>query len=173
MNRKTILFIVLALTAVVAASVVAWHMIYREQTPDNGDDIEQGEIFIEGTTDDIRFYKDDFPEADSLIVGKWQNIDNPQWYKVYYDDFDEEQRLFWGKEWDESDNVEETDLNYHGNGWFRWEKRDDILREYATMDAHDVPIYHGYRILLTDIDTLVCGEIGRKKNIFSFRRISD
>ena len=94
----------------------------------------------------------------------------PQWYKVYYDDYDEEEHLFWGKEWDESDNVEEEDLNYHGNGWFRWEKSDNILREYATMDARDVPIYHGYRIHFSSADSLAYSEIGHKRSLFRFRR---
>lgn len=172
MNRKTIFFIVLALAAAVAAAVTAWYMTHREQKPDNGDDVEEGVVSIgKDATDDMQYFEDEFPTADPLIVGKWQNADNPQWYKVYYDDYDEEEHLFWGKEWDENDNVEEEDLNYHGNGWFRWEKDDNILREYATMDTRDVPIYHGYRIRLSTADTLVYSETAHKRSLFRFRRV--
>jgi len=82
--------------------------------------------------------------ADPAVVGRWCNSDNPQWHKVYLDDFDEEQQLFWGKEWNEDEEVFEYDLRYHGNGWFRWNVEGGTLHEYATMDARDVPIHRAY-----------------------------
>ena len=122
------------------------------------------------TTDGAGYAVEEVPHADPNIVGKWRNSENPGWYKVYYDDYDEDARLFWGKEWDESDDVLEEDLNYHGNGWFQWEKKGKELHEYATMDARSVSIHKGYKLLLSTPDTLVYCEIDYTHILFHFSR---
>lgn len=122
-------------------------------------------------TSSIGYAEFDIPHADSLIVGRWQNTDNPQWYKVYYDDCDDDYRFFWGKEWDESEDVLEEDLNYHGNGWFRWEKDGKIIREYATMDTRDVPIHHAYKILFSSSDSMVYYDADYKQFVYSFVKV--
>ena len=123
------------------------------------------------STDGAGYAEEEIPHADPLIVGKWQNTSNRGWYKVYYDDYDEDEKLFWGKEWDENEDVKEEDLRYHGNGWFRWEKKGNTLREYATMDARDVPIHRLYKIKTTTHDSLVYNDPDYKKKYYRFARV--
>lgn len=159
-NRRHVLIIItisVAVTAVVGHGIYYWKKLEKEN-----------KIL---STNKLGYAEFDIPHADSLIVGKWQNTGNPQWYKVYYDDFDEEQRMFWGKEWNESEDVTEEDLNYHGNGWFRWEKNGKALREYATMDARDIPALNTYMILSSSADSLVYREKEYKKIIYRFVKV--
>lgn len=147
MTKQTLLALASCLCAL---SVVAWGFWdYRKTHPK-----ERVVVHTHPTAAPL-FFDDSIPPADPLIVGRWTNTANPQWHKVYLDDYDEEMHLYWGKEWDEAEDVLETDLLYHGNGWFRWKKQDGVLHEFATMDYRDVPIHHGYRILLSDADSLV------------------
>ena len=134
MTRKKIVVISLFLVVVATAAVV-WYGVYNKQKA------HENEML---STDGAGYAEEEIPLADPLIVGKWHSSSNPHWFKVYYDDYDEDARLFWGKEWNEDDDVLEEDLNYHGNGWFRWEKKDNVLREYATMDNREVPIHRAY-----------------------------
>lgn len=84
-------------------------------------------------------YYEEENAADERFVGKWQNCDNPLWYKVYYDDYDAD-GYYWGKEWNEADNVYEPDLAFHGNGWFRWRVESSKLYEFHTQDINDIAI---------------------------------
>lgn len=115
--------------------------------------------------------EDEIPHADPAIVGHWLSADKPGWHKVYYDDFDETQRLFWGKEWDESDDVFEYDLLFHGNGWFRWIRQGNTIHEYATMDYRDVPIHHAFIIRLVTTDSIVYHDSHYKKLVYRFTRL--
>ena len=56
----------------------------------------------------------------------------------------------------------EEDLSYHGNGWFRWEKNKDTLREYATMDFRDVPIAHTFIVTVVDSCNISLKETNRR-----------
>lgn len=168
MTRRAYIVLVafLALTAM-AAFWAGYHAAPAEQQVTNT-----------MTTDAVGAVEADIPHADPAIAGHWISKDNPQWHKVYLDDFDEEQQLFWGKEWDESEDVFEYDLNYHGNGWFRWEKKDNVLREYATMDNRDVPIHRAYVLHSLSArnpspvtDSLVYHDMDYKKRIYRFSRL--
>ena len=65
------------------------------------------------------------------------------------------------------DDVLEEDLMYHGNGWFRWNKSNDTLIEYSTMDFRDVPIAHIYVIKMKDsVDIAMAETNGR--SVFHF-----
>ena len=166
--KKKLLVIGACVVVCVAACAVWLYVRYQQkQKPETPEE----EILNTHPTDAVDYYVEMIPTADPLIVGKWQNTANPGWYKVYYDDYDEEKKLFWGKEWDESEDVLEEDLNYHGNGWFRWEKRGKELHEYSTMDNRDVPIHRGYVIRSSTTDSLVYFEPDYKKVIFRFARI--
>lgn len=158
MTRKQLIILLLCIVAGVAAAI--GYGIYYTQTREG-----ENEIL---STDKGGYAIEEIPRADPLIVGKWQNSENSHWYKVYYDDYDEEEQLFWGKEWNEAEEVFEEDLNYHGNGWFRWEKKGKELHEYATMDARDVPIHRGYIIRLCSADSLVYFEPDYKQVIYRF-----
>lgn len=169
MNYKTYIFILWIAIIVITTAVTCYILhvrrnecIHMQQTED---DTVAHIVTNTHITDHVHIaqLEDGMPVADSLIVGKWQNKDNLHWYKVYYDDFDEEQKLFWGKEWDESEDVFEEDMNYHGNGWFRWVKRGKILYECATMDACDVPIHRIYAIKKNNANSLVYFEPDYKK----------
>ena len=159
MTRKKLIILLVSIAAIAVATGIGIDYWLSQE--------KENEIL---STNSAGYAEFEIPHADSLIVGKWQNTNNPQWFKVYYDDFDEDERLFWGKEWDEKEDVFEEDLNYHGNGWFRWEKRNNSLCEYATMDARDVPIHREYGILLSSTDSLVYHESDHKKIIFHFAR---
>ncbi len=150
MKRKGYIIILCLVAAAITAAAV-WYFVSREK-PQEG---QEGMITNEHPTDGPGYYADDTPQADPMIVGKWRSIDKKGWYKVYYDDYDEDTQKFWGKEWDEGEDVQEEDLNYHGNGWFRWEKKRNVLREYATMDTHDVPIHRKYELKFISPDTIV------------------
>ena len=123
------------------------------QAPEEG----EAEIENEHTTNVIGYFEGEMPPADPLMVGRWKEIEKNGWHKVYYDDDDGEGR-YWGKEWDEADDVLEEDLSYHGNGWFRWTKSNDTLYEYSTMDFRDVPIAHIYLITVFDSVNIAMAE---------------
>lgn len=159
MKKRWIILLICVAVAVLATAI--WLVIYFAEP--------RSSVFHnQHSTDD--YMVAEVPHADPLIAGRWHNVNNPQWHKVYYDDFDEDEQLFWGKEWDEADSVQEDDLRFHGNGWFRWEKKGKYLYEYATMDICDVPIPHIYKIRWTTTDSLVYFEKDHKTNIFRFAR---
>ena len=143
MNRKRIIIIsILVAALVIAAAAVILFVI-------PGTRITRGDF----STNDSYYYDNGAPQADPNIVGMWRNADNPKWFKVYYDDYDGD-GFFWGKEWDEADDVFEEDLYYHGNGWFRWRKEGKNLKELHTMEISEVPIPKIWR-LKTKPDSLL------------------
>lgn len=124
-------------------------------------------------TNEHQVYQDETPIADSALVGKWQNQDNPQWFKSYYDDYDGD-GFFWGKEWNEAENVYEEDLNYHGNGWFRWRIDKDQLLEMHTMDAQDTPIPKRWRVRLQSFpDSLILFSVDVRNQYLCFGRVKN
>lgn len=85
--------------------------------------------------------------ANPLLVGTWSEEANPLHYKVYYEDpCDEPEGYFWGKEWDENDDVYEEDLTYHGNGWFKWNITDDEITEIYSFDLNSSAVPINYLI---------------------------
>lgn len=127
------------------------------------------------STNSTGYAIEETPSADPALVGKWSCAENPQWYKVYYDDPDDEESYFWGKEWDETDEVQEEDLMYHGNGWFRWRKENNRLTELHTMDANDVPIPKLWFVKFLSVhmsnDSLVMTNAERKSQCYHFKRV--
>lgn len=164
MKRKQV-FILIGLALALTVAAVGYVLYQRKAQT------QEGKMMYMHPTDRGGYYEEEVPHADSLIVGKWQNTANSGWYKVYYDDYDEDTQSFWGKEWNEAEDVKEDDLNYHGNGWFRREKKGKQLHEYATMDYRDVPIHRGYVIRLSSSDSLVYCEPDYQHVIYRFARI--
>ena len=164
MKSKRFIVFFICLFVIIATVVAIWYILpSKEQAHD--------EVMTdERPTLDAVCVKE-VPHADSLIVGQWQNKDNPQWYKVYYDDYDEGTGKFWGKEWNEAEDVLEEDLKYHGNGWFRWEIKNKKLHEYSTMNTRDVPIHREYKIRLSTSDSLVVFEPDYKHIIIRFGKM--
>jgi len=182
MSRRSVLIIIIVLLALCAAAVVGY--VILRPAPDNGD----GEPVVPEQTDDdngtlqpqvigtdstnstnsIIVFEDEFT-ADPKMVGKWQNTENPGWYQVFYDDYDDE-NFFWGKEWDETEDVMEEDLRYHGNGWFRWRKDGKNLLEVAVQDQHSGDIPHEYTIRRLADDVLELEEKEARRRTYHFKR---
>lgn len=139
MKRPLLIFLV-CLAALVAAGAVTFLVLRERQNTDGLRPMEQVVGAPQETTDEHIVFQDETPVADPALVGRWRNAENPQWFKVYLDDYDDEEGYFWGKEWNEAEDVQETDLSYHGNGWFRWRKDGARLVELHTMDVHDIPV---------------------------------
>ena len=127
MQRRYLIISIAAAAALLAGAAVAY---FAGRTPE----VTEQTTVDEHPTDSHVVFEDDTPAADPALVGRWQNDANPQWYKVYYDDYDGD-GYFWGKEWNEAEDVQESDLNYHGNGWFRWCSDGKRLTELHAMDA--------------------------------------
>lgn len=166
MKRKYLL-VVICLASLLAAGTVAVFVVHSRSG-------EEKEIEAPKEKTNVHLsFEDNIPPADPALVGKWQNAENPQWYKVYYDDYDDE-GFFWGKEWDESEDVHEEDLNYHGNGWFRWKKDGKQLVEMHTMDVQDVPIPKIWNVKHLTArmpnDSLVLTDADRKTLVLHFSR---
>jgi hypothetical protein len=168
MKRK-LLIVLCALAAALLVACAAWYVysVYQEKQP------EQPTKPVDPyATNGEQTLELNVPPADPLIVGKWSNAKNPLWYKVYYDDYDGD-GFFWGKEWDEKDDVLEYDLMFHGNGWFRWKKEGRQIMELHTMDARDVPIGKTYNIQLSIRDTLMIYEPSFRQVVYTFTRVND
>lgn len=177
MKKPSVVFIICVMLICSAVGAALW-LQHRSQTqegptlpqapqiPTIGSAPEGEELGNEHGTNSIIYFEGEIPPADPLMVGRWKNADNAGWHKVYYDDDDGEGH-YWGKEWDEADDVLEEDLGYHGNGWFRWNKSNDTLIEYSTMDFRDVPIAHIYVIKMKDsVDIAMAETNGR--SVFHF-----
>lgn len=161
MNRIRIIFIcilVALLVAIVAAVLLVVLPTSKWTSSDH-------------STNDVYYYENGAPPADPDIVGMWRNSDNPRWYKVYYDDYDGD-GFYWGKEWDEADDVEEEDLTYHGNGWFLWRKEGKNLREMHKMDISEVAIPKIWRFK-TKPDSLLLFHPDSKKICDRFGRVPE
>lgn len=171
MKRRTILITVCVAAVLAAAAGAGVYLLVHDRSEA---EVEAGQNEM-ATTDAGGFAVLEVPTADPLMVGKWQNAENPQWYKVYYDDYDDDYGYFWGKEWDEAEDVREEDLNYHGNGWFRWRKENNRLTELHTMDAQDLPIEKNWLIkhlsARTPNDSMIITNEKRRAQCFHFTRV--
>jgi len=172
---KKRLFIIIGCVLVFGAAIgcAVWlymrHQATLEPKEPQEEEMEaQDNDFLERGTNSIIYFEEEVPPADPLMVGRWSCVENPGWHKVYYDDDDGEGR-YWGKEWDESDDVLEEDLSYHGNGWFRWRKSNDTLVEYSTMDFRDVPIAHEYLVTISDSTNIAIAETNRR-SVYKMRK---
>jgi hypothetical protein len=168
--KKQTITLLLCFAMVAAAIGAALWLRHSEETGEppiqKGEESPKGEeLENEHSTNIVTYFVGEMPPADPLMVGKWKNMDNHGWYKVYYDDDDGEGH-YWGKEWDESDEVFEEDLSFHGNGWFRWTKSNDTLYEYSTMDFRDVPIAHIYIIKAFDSLNISMAETNKRSTYY-------
>ena len=166
MKRNISLIIGCVVAALAAAIGVG---IYVAQTREKSNSIL--------STDGAGFAVEDIPQADPLMVGRWQNTENPLWYKVYLDDYDDE-GFFWGKEWDESEDVREEDLAYHGNGWFLWKTEGDMLTELHTMDVQNAQVPKVWRVhhlssavAMLPYDSLILVDKAYRKHQFHFIKL--
>ena len=125
----------------------------------------------EDATNNLVVFEDGYV-ADTLMVGKWTSEANPKWYKVYYDDYAGDD-FFWGKEWNEAEDVLEEDLRFHGNGWFKWRKKGDKLLEIAMQDQGVGEVPHEYIVQDNTDSVLTIAEKSHRMRSLHFHRIAD
>lgn len=133
MSYKKLSVILFLVAVVVAVALLLRQNFNTEGVTSPNDSVAVVDADTLHITHGAVYYDNQAPHADPMIVGKWHLTDKPLCYKAYYDDYDGN-GYFWGKEWDESEDVMEDDLDYHGNGWFRWKKQGKELQEYAVME---------------------------------------
>lgn len=73
----------------------------------------------------------DFVEAD--LLGLWQEI-GTEAYVRFTSEQDEAGEYKFGREWDESEDIFESDLLPYGNGWFKYKLVQSDLTEIHLMD---------------------------------------
>lgn len=122
-------------------------------------------------TNVVRKFKDD-KVINSYVVGRWQNTNNKDWYCVFYGEVDDE-GMCWGKEWDESENVNEEDLAFHKNGWFQWRIQEGVLHKFAVMDMSSSVIHKSYKVMEMKDGMLVIEDENYATTKYSFTRVDD
>ena len=115
--------------------------------------------------------QDYLSDEDEMLLGKWQNTINEQWYRVYTDE-EAEDGYYWGYEWDENEDVTEEDLNKYGNGWFMWKKRGSKVLELATADNKGQLVPRPYTITKLFYTELTYKETNSGKKL-NFLKVTD
>ena len=72
-----------------------------------------------------------FAERD--LLGLWQE-DGTEAFVRFTTEQDETGEYKYGREWDESEDIFESDLLPHGNGWFKYKLKQSDLTEIHLMD---------------------------------------
>ena len=96
----------------------------------------------------------DFVEAD--LLGLWQE-QNTQAYVRFTSEQDDKGEYKYGREWDESEDILESDLKPYGNGWFKYKLIQSDLTEIHLMDNGGANIPKVYQVL-----KLTAGELQYK-----------
>jgi hypothetical protein len=95
-----------------------------------------------------------FKEAD--LLGLWQE-QNTQAYVRFTSEQDDKGEYKYGREWDESEDIFESDLKPYGNGWFKYKLVQSDLTEIHLMDNGGANIPKVYQVL-----KLTAGELQYK-----------
>ena len=95
-----------------------------------------------------------FKEAD--LLGLWQE-QNTQAYVRFTSEQDDKGEYKYGREWDESEDIFESDLKPYGNGWFKYKLVKSDLTEIHLMDNGGADIPKVYQVL-----KLTAGELQYK-----------
>lgn len=148
--RKFWIILLIIVAAAALAGGVYFLVSDRETDSEEAIDVQVEEIVTRGSA---AYYDEDIPEADFRMLGKWQSEENPHWYRVYYSDWETED-YFWGKEWNEDEDILETDLRFHGNGWFLWRKDGNTVNELVVTDGAFAVIPHIYSISFLSSDRM-------------------
>ena len=74
----------------------------------------------------------DFSLSD--LQGKWRTDGTQEYWRFTTDPVANEVGYFWGCEWNEAQDVHESDLVYHGDGWFKYKLSGDQLIEWHMTD---------------------------------------
>ena len=95
-----------------------------------------------------------FKEAD--LLGLWQE-QNTEAFVRFTSEQDETAEYKYGREWDEGEDVFESDLKPYGNGWFKYKLVKSDLTEIHLMDNGGADIPKVYQVL-----KLTAGELQYK-----------
>ena len=96
----------------------------------------------------------EFKQAD--LLGLWQE-QNTEVFVRFTNEADESGEYHYGREWDESEDVFESDLKPYGNGWFKYKLVKTDLTEIHLMDNGGADIPKVYQVL-----KLTAGELQYK-----------
>lgn len=105
-------------------------------------------------------------EYNPLLIGHWVCVDRPAWHRVYTEEYSGN-GYYWGKEWDEDEDVLEVDLVDYGNGWFEWKMDGDDVLELATSDMSETRVPFIYTIKkLSDKNLIYVEQRSTEKRVF-------
>ena len=93
-------------------------------------------------------------EAD--LLGLWQE-QNTEVFVRFTNEADDSGEYHYGREWDESEDIFENDLQPYGNGWFKYKLVKTDLTEIHLMDNGGADIPKVYQVL-----KLTAGELQYK-----------
>lgn len=96
----------------------------------------------------------EFKEAD--LLGLWQE-NGTETYIRFTNEQDDKGEYKYGREWDESEDIFESDLKPYGNGWFKYKLVKSDLTEIHLMDNGGADIPKVYQVL-----KLTAGELQYK-----------
>ncbi len=106
------------------------------------------------------------PEAQTFSVadlfGKWESPTiskaNPsaKQYCVFLSEKDDSGEYYWGKTWDEGEDVTEADVDKekHGNGWMKWKLVEASLTEIHMMSVSQAGVPKIYTVTLLNASKL-------------------
>ena len=89
----------------------------------------------------------------SDLNGTWVE-DYTLCYWVYTLTKDDSGEYYWGKTWDEADDVHESDLEFHGNGWFKWNITNNNLVQLHMMNISEATVPKTYTVTSCDASTM-------------------
>ena len=95
--------------------------------------------------------KPTFQEAD--LLGLWQE-NGQEAFVRFTAEKDSTGEYKYGREWDESDDMSESDLKPYGNGWFKYKLVKSDLTEIHLMDNGGADISKVYTVLNLTEDAL-------------------
>ena len=95
---------------------------------------------------------------EDLLIGKWQNDNNPGEYWVYSTETDSTGNYQYGHTWDENDDVYETDLTDYGNGWFKWKLEKTDLTHIHLMENGGAEVPKVYTVTTLTETSLIYKE---------------
>lgn len=82
----------------------------------------------------------------SDLSGTWTEETNPQCFWVYTLTKDDSGEYYWGKTWDESEGYTEEDLEFHGNGWFKWSIANNTITQLHMMNISQATVPKTYSV---------------------------
>lgn len=99
-----------------------------------------------------------FKPAD--LLGLWQE-EGTEAFVRFTDEVDESGEYSYGRQWDEGEDILESDLKPYGNGWFKYKLVQSDLTEIHLMDNGGADIPKVYVIVkLTDTELQYKDEFG-------------